>query len=121
MKPKLISQVRGLILWIALVCLSTSCSDSPAHLVEIDGWMGAVTFSQDGRSLFGLYARFTEGIGIKSDTICMHNIGNWDKIMEYQSPGRISQIFTCADTDIVLHGEDKDPEGEDLNLIFRSI
>jgi hypothetical protein len=112
---------RGLLVWAALIVLVASCGDSKSHLVEVDGWMGQVTFSQDGRYLIGIFAQFTEGIGLKSDTFSVYEVRGLEKVMSYQSPGRISGVFTCGDPGIVLHGEDKDPEGEDPDLVFRSI
>lgn len=106
------------LLLVAAMC--TSCRNDAAHLVEIDGWLGALTFSKDGSRLIVVYGHIRNMLFVQ-DTLAVYEVGTWKKLMEYRSSGRIWRAYGCADPNVILHAEDRYPDDKKSYLVLRSV
>jgi len=110
--------------WLISLGLLDSCSDSKAHILGVDGWMGVVDFSEDGNYLLTEYMQGVNNAGSSGrvGVIEVFETGSWRKVMEYHSPGWIAGgMLMCADPDVIIHGEEKIPGADNPVLILRSI
>lgn len=106
---------------VSLVCLCVSCGTDPAQLIKIKGWMDEMEFSEDGSCLLSIHGHVRHTGAVHSDTVVVHSVGGWNKLMEYTSQGRIRTVCMCADPDIVVHSESDEVFGGIDDLVFRSI
>jgi hypothetical protein len=123
MKSNILSAICGLALWLAIICLATSCSDSPITHVPMKGFVRDLEFSATGNNLFVTYGHWRESAGgVRTDSFAAFLVGSWQETFKYTSDrGQIRSIFSCADDSVVIYTESDGLDEWPNTLVFRSL
>ena len=124
-------RIRVIPAMLAALLLLSGCGDGfpigerNLHKIEVDGWMIDLYFSRNSNYLITLSGHLkhdsSRQLRLTPDTLGVYQVEDFEKVFEYTSPYRIWRTYTCSDPDILIHAEDKFPEDEQSDLVFRSI